>query len=257
MEANVLASKRHCNWREVIMKKIVIHAGLALLLVIAAAAQDKNNQAAGAQPASASAPRSADANSNPAFSERHPRYQVRPGDAFDLNFEFSPELNQSLTVQPDGYIPLREVGDVYVAGLTVPELTDQVKKSYSKILHDPVITVVLRDFDKPYFVAGGQLARPGKYELRSETTLTQAIAIAGGFTQASKHSQVVLYHRVSPDMYEAKLIDVKKMMAKHDLREDARLQSGDMIFVPQNTISKIQKFLPVPVVSSAMNPSSF
>ena len=120
-----------------------------------------------------------------------------------------------------------------------------------------MITVVLRDFDKPFFIANGQLARPGKYELRSDTTLTQAIAIAGGFTQASKHSQVVLYHRVSPDMYEAKLIDVKKMMAKHDLREDAHLQSGDMIFVPQNVISKIQKFLPVPVVSSAMNPSSF
>jgi protein involved in polysaccharide export with SLBB domain len=238
------------------MKKFVVYAGLAVLLVIAAFAQENNAQPAASHPSVANVSRSADANS-PSFSERHPRYQVRPGDAFDLNFEFSPELNQSITVQPDGYIPLREVGDVYVVGMTVPQLTDQVKKSYSKILHDPVITVVLRDFDKPYFVAGGQLARPGKYELRSDTTLTQAIAIAGGFTQASKHSQVVLYHKVSPEMYEAKLIDVKKMMAKHDLREDAHLQSGDMIFVPQNTISKIQKFLPIPVVSSAMNPSSF
>lgn len=239
------------------MKKFVVYAGFAALLVIAAFAQENNAQPAAAQPAAANVSRSADANRTPSFSERHPRYQVRPGDAFDLNFEFSPELNQSITVQPDGYIPLREVGDVYVVGMTVPELTDQVKKSYGKILHDPVITVVLRDFDKPYFVAGGQLARPGKYELRSDTTLTQAIAIAGGFTQASKHSQVVLYHKVSPEMYEAKLIDVKKMMSKRDLREDAHLQSGDMIFVPQNTISKIQKFLPIPVVSSAMNPSSF
>jgi polysaccharide biosynthesis/export protein len=239
---------------EVMMKKCLITAVLLSFCGLAALAQDQNLKPAAA---SAAAPDARAAHDAPSFSERHPRYQIRPGDAFDLNFEFSPELNQSIIVQPDGYIPLREAGDVYVTGLTVPQLTDRVKQSYSKILHDPVITVVLRDFDKPFFIANGQLARPGKYELRSDTTLTQAIAIAGGFTQASKHSQVVLYHRVSPEMYEAKLIDVKKMMAKHDLREDAHLQSGDMIFVPQNVISKIQKFLPVPVVSSAMNPSSF
>jgi len=240
---------------EVMMKKYLITAVLLSFCGLAALAQDQNLKPAAAPAATPDG--RASAHDVPSFSERHPRYQIRPGDAFDLNFEFSPELNQSIIVQPDGYIPLREAGDVYVTGLTVPQLTDRVKQSYSKILHDPVITVVLRDFDKPFFIANGQLARPGKYELRSDTTLTQAIAIAGGFTQASKHSQVVLYHRVSPEMYEAKLIDVKKMMAKHDLREDAHLQSGDMIFVPQNVISKIQKFLPVPVVSSAMNPSSF
>ncbi len=238
------------------MKKFLITVTLLSSLGLAALAQQQNAPAS-----AAAAPAATEARANthdvPGFTERHPRYQIRPGDAFDLNFEFSPELNQSILVQPDGYIPLREAGDVYVTGLTVPELTERVKQAYGKILHDPVVTVVLRDFDKPFFIANGQLARPGKYELRSDTTLTQAIAIAGGFTQASKHSQVVLYRKVSPEMYEAKLIDVKKMMAKHDLREDEHLRSGDMIFVPQNVISKIQKFLPVPVVSSAMNPSSF
>jgi polysaccharide biosynthesis/export protein len=238
------------------MKKFLITVALLSFLASAALAQEQHSTTM-ATPAAATADARSSANQVPGFAERHPRYQIRPGDAFDLNFEFSPELNQSITVQPDGYVPLREAGDVYVTGLTVPQLTERVKQAYGKILHDPVLTVVLRDFDKPFFIANGQLARPGKYELRSDTTLTQAIAIAGGFTQASKHSQVVLYRRVSPEMYEAKLIDVKKMMAKHDLREDAHLQSGDMIFVPQNVISKIQKFLPVPVVSSAMNPSSF
>jgi hypothetical protein len=49
-------------------------------------------------------------------------------------------------------------------------------------LHNPIINVVLKDFEKPYFIAGGQVAHPGKFDLRDDTTLTEAIAIAGGFT---------------------------------------------------------------------------
>jgi polysaccharide export outer membrane protein len=199
----------------------------------------------------------ADNNVPRGFQDRYPRYQIRPGDSFDLNFEYTPELNQTVVVQPDGFVTLREIGDVQVAGLTVPDLTRRLTTSYAKQLHDPVITVILKDFDKPYFIANGQVSKPGKYELRADTTLTEGIAIAGGFMESSKHSQVVLFRRSSNDMYEAKLIDVKKMMSSHDLREDEHLRPGDMIWVPQNKLSKIKKFLPIPAVSAAMNPATF
>jgi protein involved in polysaccharide export with SLBB domain len=54
---------------------------------------------------------------------------------------------------------------------------------------------VLKDFEKPYFVAGGRVARPGKYDLRGDTTVSQGIALAGGFLDSAKHSQVVLFRR--------------------------------------------------------------
>ncbi len=47
------------------------------------------------------------------FQTRYPRYKLRPGDAFDVSFELSPEFNQTVTVQPDGYITLRGIGDVH------------------------------------------------------------------------------------------------------------------------------------------------
>src|SRR5205807_719649 len=107
------------------------------------------------------------------------------------NFELSPEFNQTaVTVQPDGFISLRAVGDIKVDGQTVPVLTQTLKTAYSKILHDPIISVVLKDFEKPYFIADGQLGRPGKYDLRGSVTLTEAIAMAGGFNDSAKHSQV-------------------------------------------------------------------
>jgi polysaccharide export outer membrane protein len=110
--------------------------------------------------------------------------------------------------------------------------------------------VLLKDFEKPYFVADGQLGKPGKYDLRGDTTLTQAIAIAGGFTDASKHSQVLLFRRVSDQWMEAKIINVKAMEKAGNLKEDPLLHPGDMLFVPKNTMSKIARFFPTASMGS-------
>ena len=71
-------------------------------------------------------------------SQRYPRYELRPDDVLDISFEFTPEFNQTVAVQPDGYINLRELGDVHVAGLTVPELTEAIRTGYGKILNSPI-----------------------------------------------------------------------------------------------------------------------
>lgn len=181
----------------------------------------------------------------PQLQERHPRYRVQSGDQFDVNFELSPEFNQiAVTVQPDGYATLRAVGDIYVADQTVPELAETLRKAYSNMLHDPIIAVVLKDFQKPYFIADGEVGKPGKYDLRGDTTLTQAIAIAGGFTDNSKHSQVLLFRRVSDQWTQATVINVKKMEKEGNLKEDPFLHPGDMLFVPKSAYAKFQKYIP-------------
>jgi polysaccharide export outer membrane protein len=180
----------------------------------------------------------------PNFQTRHPRYQLVPGDVIDLSFEFSPEFNQTATVQPDGYVTLRDVGDFYVAGTTVPQLTTVFESAYAKVLYKPSVAVVIKDFEKPYFVAGGQVAHPGKYVLRGDTTITEAIAMAGGFTDKSKHSQVILVRRVSSEWAETRVLDVKKLLNDKKFSEDLLVKPGDMVFVPQNLISKISRYIP-------------
>ena len=101
------------------------------------------------------------------------------------------------------------------------------------------------------------MARPGKYELRGDLTVNEAVAIAGGFTQQARHSQVVLFRRVSSDVAEAHVIDVKKMLNSRDLREDWHLQPGDFVYVPQSRISKIRKFVPTNAMNWYMNPLQF
>jgi len=68
------------------------------------------------------------------FSERDPRYHLEPGDSFDITFEFVPDFNQTVIVQPDGFVTLRGIGDTKVANQTVPELTNTLCEAYSKIL---------------------------------------------------------------------------------------------------------------------------
>jgi len=115
----------------------------------------------------------------------------------------------------------------------------------------------LKEFEKPYFIVGGEVGKPGKYELRSDTTVVEAVQIAGGLTQQAKHSQVVLFRRVDSDLMEARLLNLKKLLKSSDLREDAHLKAGDLIYVPQNTLSKIARFLTKPSVSMYMNSSQF
>ena len=239
---------------------------LGLLLIVAAATglclAQEDSKVSSQLPASAAGPEtkavlsenSANTSVGPTFQQRYTRYKLEFGDQFDVSFELSPEFNQTVTVQPDGYITLRGAGDVRVVGQTVPQLTETLKQAYGKILKDPVISVVLKDFEKPYFIADGQVGKPGKYELRGETTLTQAIAIAGGFNDAAKHSQVLLFRRVDSDWVSAKIINVKEMEKKGNLHEDPYLHPGDMLFVPKNRLSKIKPFLPTASMGTFVNP---
>lgn len=192
----------------------------------------------------------------PVLQHRSPRYLVQRGDVLSLDFPFTPEFNDTVTVQPDGYIGLRGVGDIYVEGKTLPELNESLRAAYAKILHDPVITVSLKDFEKPYFIAFGEVEKPGKYELRGETTLTQGVAMAGGFTEKSKHSQVLLFRRVSNDWAEVKKFNLKHMLRAANLQEDLQLRPGDMLFVPKNTVSKVLQFVPFAYVFR-LDPASF
>jgi polysaccharide biosynthesis/export protein len=216
-----------------------------LLAGMSAAAQERaaaapNGPSSDDQSTASSAARA----DRPLLEKRAPRYQVRSSDVLKISFPITPEFDQTVMIQPDGYITLRAAGDLYVEGMSLPEVIEAIKKTYSKILHDPLIDVLLTDFEKPYFIAGGQVEKPGKYDLRGDTTVAEAVQIAGGFTDKSKHSKVVVYRREPDGWLKVSQLDMKKMLARNDLAEDVHLHPGDLIYVPQNNLSKIKSFIP-------------
>lgn len=205
----------------------------------------------------AAKPGGADGQGNSVLGGRRPLYRLRPSDVVEISFTVAPEFNQTLTVQPDGYIALKDAGLVDVQGLNLEEFGRAVEKAYAGYLHDPEVAVALKEFERPYFIVGGDVGRPGKYDLREDLTVIEAVQIAGGFTPQSKHSQVVLFRRVNDDLVEARLLDLKKMLNQRDLKENAHLRPGDLVFVPQNTISKIARYLSKPSLSMYMSPTQF
>jgi polysaccharide biosynthesis/export protein len=190
----------------------------------------------------------------PTFQERYPRYRLRAGDVLDLNFTFTPEFNQTVTVQPDGYINLRGLGDMRVSEKTTPEVVEAVRSAYSKILRDPTVTVELKEFEKPYFTVTGQVNKPGKFDLRGDTTVVEAIAIAGGITDKAKSSQIYVLRKISEEWAEVKTVDMKKMLAKQDLSEDLHLRPGDFVYVQKSTMAKLDRFIPTANMGMYLNP---
>jgi len=179
----------------------------------------------------------------PAPAERNPRYRICRDDVLSLSFSLSPELNQKVTVQPDGFISLQGAGDLYVEGLTVRELVEALKKAYAGKLHDPIIDVDLVDFHKPFFTVLGEVGKPGQYNLRNDVTVTQAIAVAGGFTPMAK-TQVFLYRAVSANWAEVRELKLKDLLNGKNISEDVHLRAGDMIFVPEKFIANFKKYVP-------------
>ena len=182
------------------------------------------------------------------------RYRLQPGDVLEIQYRYSPEFNQTVTVQPDGYITLEVGGDLKVAGMTVDQTRQAILKQASTRLQDPIATVILKEFQKPYFVVAGEVAQPGKIEMRERVTALQAIMLAGGMKESAKSSQVVVFRKINSDIAEVKLLNLKTIRRTSDLENDLTLQPGDMVFVPRDKISKIERFMRVASVAAFMAP---
>ena len=182
------------------------------------------------------------------------RYRLQPGDVLEVQFRYSPEFNQTITVQPDGYVSLEIGGDLKVAGMTVDETRRAILKRAGERLQDPIATVILKEFQRPYFVVAGEVAQPGKIEMRERVTAIQAIMLAGGMKEGARTSQVVVFRKINSDTAEVKLLNLKSIRRTGDLENDLTLQPGDMVFVPRDKISKIERFMKLVSVAAFMTP---
>jgi polysaccharide export outer membrane protein len=239
------------------MQKIVGCWSLMLLFVCQAAHAQPKSKPAVKAPTNASGAADRGHSDQVAPMERNPRYKICRSDELTLSFPLSPELNQTVTVQPDGFISLESAGEIQIEGLTAPEVVEAVKKAYSNTLHDPIVDVDIIDFQKPLFTVTGQVGKPGQFELRNDITVSQAIAVAGGLAPTAK-MQVFLYRSVSSNWAEVRELKLKDILHGKNINEDVHLRPGDMIFVPENTITKFRRYVPYSIgVSSPVPTTTF
>ncbi|PYS72989.1 MAG: Soluble ligand binding domain-containing protein [Acidobacteria bacterium] len=185
---------------------------------------------------------------------REDRYTLNAGDVLDIQYRYTPEFNQTVTIQPDGYISLEIGGDLKVSGKNLTQVRTLILSKAKERLASPELNVILKEFQKPYVVVAGEVAQPGKIEVRERMTAIQAVLMAGGFKDSAKSSQIIVFRKLNADTAEVKTLNFKTLKKTADLENDLTLQPGDMILVPRNRLSKIERYVRLATVASIFNP---
>lgn len=171
-------------------------------------------------------------------------YRLRKGDKLNIKFLYQPELSEAaLVVRPDGKISLPMIDELKAEGLTVRELKTALEKAYREVLLDPEITVNVVEFVAPRIFVGGEVAKPGSYDLRLGQTLLQAVILAGGFTNNAHRKQVLHARPINDREFKVVAIDVTKLLKAGDKKQEIMLQDGDYVYIPDSKLSKFSNVI--------------
>jgi polysaccharide biosynthesis/export protein len=192
----------------------------------------------------------------PALAQPNPQYRLRPTDVVNVEYRYSPEFSHEAVVGPDGYVNLPVLGSVEIGGLTIAEAHASLLSIARTRLNDPEIVISLTEYEKPYVTVAGHVTTPGKLELKGRLTVLEAIALSGGLRQEAKQSQVLLLRRFSADELETKIIDVRRLMTKAGIQDDLALRPNDILVVPQDRISKVDRIVKLLNLGLYMNPAA-
>jgi polysaccharide export outer membrane protein len=183
-----------------------------------------------------------------------PRYTLNAGDVLDIQYRYTPEFNQTVIVQPDGFISLQIGGDVKVAGRDLAQVRSLILAQVRTRLESPEITVILKEFQRPFVVVAGEVVQPGRLEMREKMTAVQAVMMAGGFKDSAKSSQILVFRKLNADTAEVRSLNFKSLTRTQDLENDLTLQPGDMLLVPRNRISKVERYVRIASMATFLNP---
>jgi polysaccharide biosynthesis/export protein len=171
-------------------------------------------------------------------------YHVGAGDTLDLKFFYNPELNDSMQVRPDGKISLPLVGDVAVAGHTIPEVESNLKQLYSPTLARAEVNVAVKTFASQRVFVGGEVNRPSTIPLLGDMTAQEAILDAGGPKRTGELSKVVLIRRGDNGQPVVQILDLTPPKPPaNTFAALPPLRPFDVVLIPESTIGKLNRWI--------------
>ena len=203
--------------------KVVIPVFLFPLLIACSHAVKGTSSLANAEPRNAPPPAE--------------EYRIQAGDQLDIKFFYNKDLNEQVTVRPDGRISLQLVKTVVAAGLTPEQLTDHLTKAYGAHLKDPEIAVIVRSFSSQRVYVDGEVGKPGLIPLAGPTTVRQAISQAGGFLYTGNTTDVLLIRQGPGNQTLAMMVNMQKVLDGTDPSQDIYLKPFDIVYVPKTAIT--------------------
>ncbi len=170
-------------------------------------------------------------------------YVLQPGDQLDVKFFYNPELNELLTIRPDGRISLQLAPEIMAAGLTPAQLTEALTKSYAAELANPGITVIVRSFSSQRVYVDGEVNKPGVVNLTGSMTTLQCIAEAGGFKDSARKKEVLIIRRTADNKPLTIVANLENALYAADKSQDIAMAPYDIIYVPKSPVSNVNTFI--------------
>jgi polysaccharide biosynthesis/export protein len=155
-------------------------------------------------------------------------YRIGPEDVLQISVWKNDAMSRAVPVRPDGMISLPLLNDVQAGGLTALELREVLTQKLAEYIPSPEVSVIVSDVRSFKVSVMGEVARPGRFDLRSWTTVVDVLALAGGFSQFAARSRIVI---LRPEGKTMKRIPFNYNKLTGD-QENFYLRNGDIVLVP-------------------------
>jgi protein involved in polysaccharide export with SLBB domain len=170
-------------------------------------------------------------------------YLIQPGDTLDIKFFYNPELNETVTVRPDGKISLQLVDEVQAAGIKPSQLDDELTEKYARELKKPAIAVIVKSFGGQRIFVGGEVNKQGLIAITSNMTPLQAVFNAGGFKETASPESAIIIRKGPGNKPVPIAMNLNDAMQGKNGSANFLLQPDDIVYVPKSAIAKANKFV--------------
>lgn len=162
-----------------------------------------------------------------------PSTTVGPGDVFEVSVLGEKDLPKEYRVQPDGTVDFPYLDRLTVGGLEPQQIEDLIKQQFvaKKILVDPQVTLVVKQYNSRKVSVIGSVQKPGNLPWTEGMKLVDAISLAGGFTSIADADHVRLTRIVGPSKTVTATVSVDDIT--DGKLPDIPLQAGDTVKVDQ------------------------
>lgn len=165
-------------------------------------------------------------------------YVIEPPDSLRIVAPSAPEINnQSVAVRPDGFITLHLVGDVFAAGKTPTQLAAEIEERILKYYQDVTVQVQVVGFNSKFYYMAGEIQGPRTFTGRDN--LLHAVLQNGIPRSGWPEKTVMLRPNERGELIRRMSVDMKEMIELGDLRYNAVIEEGDIIWMPINPFAAV------------------
>src|SRR3954470_11271387 len=161
-------------------------------------------------------------------------YLIGPLDTINIVVWRNPDLSQSVPVRPDGKVTVPFVEDLPVLGKDLTQLARDIEKRLAKFIRDPVVTVIVNNFNGPYseqIRVIGEAAKPQALPYRQKMTLLDVMIAVGGLTDFADGNSASVLRVSDGKQYRVRL---KDLVRRGDVSANIEMLPGDVVIIPQS-----------------------